>query len=91
MNNERQKLLKRLQICDFVLTEASMYLDTHPNNEMALEYFNKHNKMKEEILKEYVDKYGPITRFDNDNSQTWQWINNPWPWENMEDNNNVEL
>lgn len=91
MNNERQKLLKRLQICDFVLTEASMYLDTHPNNTMALEYFNKHNKMKEEILKEYVDKYGPITRFDNDNSQTWQWINNPWPWENMEDNNNVEL
>lgn len=91
MNNERQKLLKRLQICDFVLTEASMYLDTHPNNAMALEYFNKHNKMKKEILKEYVDKYGPITRCDNNNSQTWQWINNPWPWENMEDNNNVEL
>ena len=91
MTNEQQKLLKRLQICNFVLTEAALYLDTHPNNMTALEYFNKHNKMKSEILKEYVEKYGPITISDNDSEKTWEWIKNPWPWENMEDNDNVEL
>lgn len=84
-NSSRKKLLKKLQIYDFLLTEASLYLDTHPNNAMALDYFNKHNKLREETLKEYVEKYGPITKSDCSASNTWKWVNNPWPWENMED------
>ena len=91
MTSEKQKLLKKLQICDFVLTEATLYLDTHPNNTMALEYFNKYNNMRKEIAKEYSEKYGPLTRFDNNSDRSWQWIKSPWPWENMEDCNNVEL
>ena len=91
MNKDQQKLLKRLQICDFVLTEAALYLDIHPNNAMALDYYNKHNKMKKEILEEYINKYGPITQCDNKNNRKWEWISNPWPWENLEDDNNVEI
>lgn len=91
MSSEQQKLLKKLQICDFVLTEATLYLDTHPDNAMALEYFNKHNEKRKEIFKEYTEKYGPLTRYDNNSERHWQWIKNPWPWENMEDCNNVEL
>lgn len=89
MVNEKQKLLRKLQICDFVLTEAALFLDTNPNSVIALEYFNKHNKIKKEILQEYVDKYGPISITDN-NTKSWDWIKNPWPWENTEENN-VEL
>ncbi len=86
MSRDRQKLLKRLQVCDFVLIEASLYLDTHPNNMMALDYFNKHNQMRENILKEYTEKYGPISKGDCQSNHTWEWINNPWPWEeDMED------
>lgn len=85
MENNRKKLLRKLQICDFLLTEASLYLDTHPNNTMALDYFNKHNKIREEVLKEYTEKYGPITKSDCKSSNTWKWVNNPWPWENEED------
>ncbi len=85
MDNRRDQLLKKLQICDFLLTEASLYLDTHPNNTMALDYFNKHNKIREEVLKEYVERYGPITKSDCNNNNTWKWVNNPWPWENTED------
>ena len=85
MENNRKKLLKKLQICDFILTEASLYLDTHPNNTMALDYFNKHNKIREEVLKEYIEKYGPITKSDCSSNNTWKWVNNPWPWENVED------
>lgn len=85
MISHKDKLLKKLQICDFALTEAALYLDTHPNNAMALEYFNKHNKEREEVLKEYVEKYGPIRVKDNKSTTHWEWIKSPWPWENEED------
>lgn len=91
MDSDQRKLLKRLQICDFILTEAALYLDTYPNNAMALDYYNKHNKMRKEILDDYVSKYGPITQNDSNNTNTWDWISNPWPWENVEDDNNVEI
>lgn len=85
MNREQEKLLNKLQVCDFVLTEAALYLDTHPNNSMALDYYNRHNKMREDILKEYVEKYGPISKGENQSKNNWEWISNPWPWENLED------
>lgn len=85
MNDNRNKLLKKLQMCDFILLEASLYLDAHPNNAMALEYFNKHNNMRKEILEEYVEKYGPISKSNSKNQNTWEWVQNPWPWENTEE------
>ncbi len=80
--NERNKLLKRLQVCDFVLTEMGLFLDTHPNHRAALEYFNKYLQMKKEVELEYTKNYGPIQFTDNNNADTWNWIENPWPWEN---------
>ncbi len=85
MSKEQEKLLNKLQVCDFVLTEAALYLDTHPNNSMALDYYNKHNKMREEILAEYVEKYGPISKGENKSKNNWEWVSNPWPWENLEE------
>ena len=44
--NERKTLLKRLQIADFVLKEVHLFLDTHPENREALEYFKKYQKLR---------------------------------------------
>ena len=30
MEDNREMLLKRVQICDFILVETNEYLDTHP-------------------------------------------------------------
>lgn len=82
--NNRETLLKRLQICDFTLMEVALFLDTHPENKEALEYYQKHLALRENTLQEYVKRFGPITQNDQKNSTTWEWVKGPWPWENSE-------
>lgn len=79
---ERDKLLKRLQICEFVLVEMNLFLDTHPDNKAALDFYKKYLKMQRDAKNEYVSKYGPITASDYNGEGRWNWIDNPWPWEN---------
>lgn len=79
---EKNKLLKRLQICDFTLNEMVLFLDTHPTNTSALEFYKKHLNMQRETKAKYIEKYGPISPTDYSDQKTWDWIDNPWPWEN---------
>ena len=82
--NNRETLLKRLQICDFTLTEVALFLDTHPDHQEALEYYQKYLALREEALQEYVKRFGSITQADQKNSTSWEWVKGPWPWENCE-------
>lgn len=80
----RDTLLKRLQICDFTLTEVALYLDTHPRDKEALAYYHKYLALQKEAKEEYVRKYGPIVHSDQQSESKWEWVNDPWPWENCE-------
>lgn len=83
---DHKKLLNRLQICDFILVEVGLFLDTHPNDKAALEYFSKYAKIRKEAAAEYTANYGPITMLDCDQTDSWCWVQQPWPWEKeMED------
>ena len=84
MDSENEKLLTRLQICDFVLLETNIFLDSHPDNKDALDYFKRYNELRKEIAAEYMEKYGPITAKDSKTTDTWTWIDMPWPWQNTE-------
>ncbi len=79
--NEKAKLLKRVQICDFVLLEMNEFLDTHPNDKEALAYFHKYKKMAEDARRDYTRQFGPLTANDVENTSTWDWIQDPWPWD----------
>ena len=37
---EREQLLRDIGMADFVLTELALFLDTHPHDHRAMEYFN---------------------------------------------------
>lgn len=77
--NDKEKMLRELMELDFAINDFALYLDTHPENKEALEkhceYVNKYNMLKEK----YQEKYGPLTIYFN--SDTWDWIDEPWPWE----------
>lgn len=77
-------LLKRLQICEFVLTEVSMFLDTHPTDKEALAYYDKYSKKQQETLIEYTEEFGSVYHTKLKDPEVWDWVENPWPWE-MED------
>lgn len=79
--NERQKLLKRLQICDFVLMDVKLYLDSHPCDRAALEHFKKYQELREKAYCDYTEKFGPLMARDRVYQDKWTWVDDPWPWE----------
>ena len=73
--------MKKLRMLDFAIQESALYLDAYPDNAPALEYYDSIRSRREEVLEEYEKKYGPVTIFGNRSTDSWQWTNEPWPWE----------
>ncbi|MBN6888391.1 spore coat protein JB [Cytobacillus horneckiae] len=79
---EYYELLENLQAVDFVLVELTLYLDTHNNDQDAINQFNYFAKERKKIKKEYESKYGPLLQFGNSYSGSpWNWDDAPWPWQ----------
>nr|WP_283683325.1 spore coat protein CotJB [Parablautia sp. Marseille-Q6255] len=80
---DRRKLFTFINEVSFAVYEALLYLDTHPDCEEALHYFKKYNQLRNRALKAYEHAYGPlvISVADESCSRSWEWMNQPWPWE----------
>lgn len=87
--NEKEKLMKRIQMCDFVLIETALYLDAHPDNKEAIEYYNKHLKMKQAAMAEYQEKFGVLTQNTEIRGNRWEWVDGGWPWQLQENEGEV--
>lgn len=77
----KNALLRRVQVYTFVVFELNLYLNTHPTDQKALEYFQKYKDLKAAAVTQYIAKYGPIVAQDVASDTTWSWIDSPWPWE----------
>jgi spore coat protein JB len=79
--SERQKLLREIGKVDFVLKELNLYLDTHPYDQQAMENFKQYNNLKNNLVAEYTQEYGPIVLSTMDmDSREWKWATQSWPW-----------
>lgn len=78
---EREELLKKLSAAQFAFWETSVFLDTHKNDKEALIAREEYKTLAEKLRKEFVEKYGPLDIQDVYGDTTYDWINNPWPWE----------
>ena len=72
--------LCELMAMDFVIRELNLYLDTHPDCPMAMQYFQNARRMNRQAMKSYEEVNGPLQVADAD-FNNWNWINGPWPWE----------
>ena len=52
-NKEMNRMLKDIGIVDFVLVDLTQYLDTHPYDQSALNYFNHYSKIKQKMVHEF--------------------------------------
>ena len=78
----RRELFEYINQVSFAVDDVKLFLDTHPENQKALEYFQKYKEKRIEALKEYAEVYGPLTvDIVSENSDCWKWINEPWPWQ----------
>lgn len=75
------QLLQWLNEVSFVVTDVALYLDTHPEDEEAMNYFNHFVEMRRKALQAYENQYGPLTIDTATPSGTWCWATQKWPWE----------
>ena len=81
--NEQAKMLTNIDALNFAMIDLNLYLDVFPNDREKINLYNQYSNQKENLLKEYESKYGPITlNSDSLNTYPWAWNNMPWPWDN---------
>lgn len=77
---EREILIKKISTYSFAAYDLHLYLNTHPNDptieRKRAEYLDKARG----LIKEYEERFGPLTPAETD-SDSWAWIQGPWPWE----------
>lgn len=79
---EQNKLLRDISMVDFVIIDMNLYLDTHPDDQDAIQYISHYIRLKNQLSKEYAAKFGPLTLSAADDYQTtWKWAQGPMPWE----------
>lgn len=89
--DEQTTLLEQIMAYDFALYDLQLFLNTHPSDANALRDYKMALEQSENIRRQYQNRFGPLTARYLPNTTCWQWINDPWPWNNKGGINNVAL
>ena len=73
--SRRQEMLHHINVVSFAVDDIKLFLNTHPDNQEALNYYQEYSRLRNEALKKYAEEFGPLTvdyamRSD---SYTWKW------------------
>ena len=75
----RNTMLMKIRELAFASGDLGLYLDTHPEDEKALQLHKKYSTELGMLKEEYQKTHGALTmHFPSDR---WSWIDEPWPWE----------
>lgn len=79
---DKNALFRKIQIYGFAMYDTVLFLDTHPCDRGALEYYNRVSAAMRDAVATYEEKYGPLTiKNVNTSDGSWKWLCAPWPWE----------
>ena len=79
--NGKDQLLMNIGIVSFTMVDLGLYLDTHPKDRRALEYFHHYAQIKKQLCREFSKKFYPLTIAEADEETKWSWGEAPLPWE----------
>ena len=80
---DRENLLKRLTMLDFMAVDMQLFLDTHPDDTNAIAKYNSIIREADNLRAQYEKSVGPLFTFRSDSpTENFQRVDNPWPWEN---------
>lgn len=80
MNRFNNELLKTVYETGFAMDEVVLYLDTHPTDQSAMNFYHQISKANREAVQQYEATYGPLMN-NGVNADYWSWLADPWPWE----------
>ncbi len=72
--------LSELQVLAFAVQELALYLDTHREDQEALELYRAYQEMYHNCMKAYAKEQGP-TNHRTPVQGPYRWVEDPWPWE----------
>jgi len=75
------RTMNKLRAIDMAIVETVLYLDSYPENKVALNYYQKLISEREKLANELAHNGRPLTSLDAGKHDNWNWINSPWPWE----------
>lgn len=73
--------LTELQTLGFALHELALYLDTHRDDQEALQLYRQYQKIYHKGMMEYSDQCGPLNHMTPSDTDGYAWLADPWPWE----------
>lgn len=74
----RQNILALIDIYAFIITDLTLFLDTHPNNEKAKTLVNTFKTELAKLKDYYNINFTPLSM---DAISNQEYIKGPWPWE----------
>ena len=81
MNHD--ELLKKLSALDFIAVDLALFLNTHPDNNEAIQAYNQVITAADTVRMKYEEAFGPLCSFRSyaANTNHWEWTHDPWPWQ----------
>ena len=72
--------LGELQVMSFAIQELALYLDTHREDQEALQMYRAYQRAYAEGKKKYEKECGPLNHMSEADGR-YRWLDDPWPWE----------
>lgn len=82
VNKHEKKVtpLSELQVMAFAIQELALYLDTHRDDQEALELYQTYQKLYHDAMMKYSRKYAQLNH-GMPTEGAYRWLDDPWPWE----------
>lgn len=77
----RKDLMNSIYEIGFALDDIILFLDTHPSNQEALNYYQKLRKQYHDLVKTYSIHYGPLLARSVICDNPFSWSKKKMPWE----------
>jgi spore coat protein JB len=78
---DKNRVVREVYELGFVMTEMLLYLDTHPNDSEAIEYYNDCRQRYNDAVAAYESLIGPLTFNAVGADNYFNWAATPLPWE----------
>jgi spore coat protein JB len=73
-------LLRKISEYQFVTVELNLYLDTHPEDELARADYLYYSTRLMELMAAHEQNFGPLMNFGHSPTEAGDYVT-AWPWE----------
>lgn len=80
-NYSPSQLMTLIYQAGFALDDILLYLDTHPCDSDALNYYQYVKNIYNQAVNVYTAQCGPLRKDQVKSGNYWDWITETWPWE----------